>query len=291
MKTVENYRMKGENVMKKAINAWSVPNHITFAETFRDISCAGFDGIELNLDADNYSSHSLTMGIGKDTFNEINSLSEEYNLKVVSISTSLTGGKLGSDNKSVRESGKDLIRKQLECAAALGADSILTVPGGMTDSISLLKAYENSFMAIEELKPEIESAKIYVGLENVWNGFFTSPFDMKNFIDKLNCTYIGAYFDVGNVIAFSNPEYWIEILNTRICKIHVKDFMRNNGINRGGCFVNLLEGDANWNKVITELCKIGYNGFLTAELGMMMECPEYLYKITSKALDIIINVR
>lgn len=196
---------------------------------------------------------------------------------------------MGSDNKSIRESGKDIIRKQLECAAALGADGILTVPGGMTESISLLQAYENSFIAIEELKPEIESSKIYVGLENVWNGFFTSPFDMKNFIDRLDCKYIRAYFDVGNIVAFSNPEYWIEILNTRICKIHVKDFKRNNGINRGGCFVNLLEGDVNWNKVVLELCKAGYDGYLTAELGMIKECPEYLYKITSKALDIIIN--
>ncbi len=277
--------------MKKAINAWSVPGNITFAEMFRDISSAGFEGIELNLDADNYSNHSLTMSTGKDAFNEINSLAEEYNLKVASISTSLSGGKLGSDNKSVRESGKDIIRKQLECAAALGADGILTVPGGMAENISLLQAYENSFMAIEELKPEIESAKIYVGLENVWNGFFTSPFDMINFIDKLNCPYIGAYFDVGNVVAFSNPEYWIEILDTRICKIHVKDFKRNNTINRGGCFVNLLEGDVNWNKAISALCKAGYDGFLTAELGMMRESPEYLYKITSEALDIIINIK
>ena len=275
--------------MKKAINAWSIPNHINFAEMFCDISEAGFDGIELNLDPDNYSSHSLTMSTGKDTFTEINRLAEEYNLQVVSISTSLSGGKLGSDNKAVRESGKDIIRKQLECATALSTDGILTVPGGMTESISLLHAYENSFMAIEELKSEIKSTKINVGLENVWNGFFTSPFDMKNFIDKLDCPYIGAYFDVGNVIAFSNPEYWIEILNTRIRKIHVKDFKLNNGINRGGCFVNLLQGDVNWNKVIPALSKAGYDGYLTAELGMMRECPEYLYKITSEALDIIIK--
>jgi len=276
--------------MKKAINAWSVPNHVTFAEMFSDISKAGFDGIELNLDADNYSSHSLSMNTGNDTFNEIKHLVEEYNLNIASISTSLSGGKLGSNDKATREAGKDIIRKQLECALALGADGILTVPGGMTENISLMQSYENSLTALEELKPEIEAAKIHVGVENVWNGFFTSPFDMKNFIDSLNCPYIGAYFDVGNVIAFSNAEYWIEILGTRICKIHVKDFKRNGSINRGGCFVNLLEGDVNWNKVIPELRKAGYEGYLTAELGVMEECPEYLYKITSEALDIIIGM-
>jgi len=276
--------------MKKAINAWSVPGHVSFEEMFRVISKAGFDGIELNLDAENYSNHSLTMSTGKDTLNEIKHLSEEYNLKIASISTSLSGGKLGSNDKATREAGKDLIRKQLEFAAALGADGILTVPGGMNEDVSLLQAYENSLTALEELKPEIEAAKIYVGVENVWNGFFTSPFDMKNFIDSLNCKYIGAYFDVGNVIAFSHAEYWIEILGSRICKVHVKDFKRNGGINRGGCFVNLLEGDVNWRKVVPALRKAGYEGYITAELGIMKECPEYLYKITSEALDIIIRM-
>ncbi|MGI6706352.1 MAG: sugar phosphate isomerase/epimerase family protein [Clostridia bacterium] len=274
--------------MKKAINAWSVPRHVTFGEMFRDISRAGFDGIELNVDAEGYSNHSLAMSTGKDTFSVINDLIEEYKLPVASISTSLFGGKLGSNDKRVRESGKDIIRKQLECAAALGADGILIVPGGMTEDISLLQAYENSLLAIDELKPEIESAKIHVGVENVWNGFFLSPFDMKNFIDDLNCRYIGAYFDVGNVMAFSNAEYWIEILDNRIRKIHVKDFKRNNGINRGGCFVNLLEGDVDWHKVMAALNKAGYDDYLTAELEIMGGPPDYLYKITSEALDIII---
>ena len=275
--------------MKKSINAWSVPNHIAFAEMFCDISTAGFDGIELNLDKENSSGHSLTMNTGKDTFAEINRLIVEYNLPVVSISTSLFGSRLGSDDKAVRESGKDIIRKQLECAADLGADSILIVPGGMSENITLLHAYENSLTAIEELKPEIEAAKINIGLENVWNGFFTSPFDMKSFIDSLDCAYIGAYFDVGNVIAFSYPEYWIEILGKRIRKIHVKDFKRTSSINSGGTFVNLLEGDVNWSKVISALHAAGYDGYLTAELSMMPECPKYLYQITSNALDVIIK--
>ncbi|NMB95635.1 MAG: hypothetical protein GYA02_03355 [Clostridiaceae bacterium] len=54
--------------------------------------------------------------------------------------------------------------------------------------------------------------------------------------------------------------------------------------------MNLLEGDVNWHKVIPELRKAGYEGYLTAELGVIEECPEYLYKITSEALDIIIGM-
>ena len=275
--------------MKKAINAWSVPHGVTFEEMFSAISEAGFHGIELNLDEDNTSKHSLTMGSSKEAYAEINRLAEKHHLQIPSISTSLTGGKLGADTKAERESGKNVIRKQIECALALGADTILTVPGGMTKEISLLQAYENSFRTLEELKPEIESAKVHVGVENVWNGFFISPFDMKKFIDKLDSPYIGAYFDVGNVIAFSEAEYWIEILGDRIRKIHVKDFSRNGGINRGGTFVNLLEGSVNWSKVIPALENAGYDDYLTAELDNMPDCPQYLYQITSKALDIILQ--
>ncbi|NLB41527.1 MAG: sugar phosphate isomerase/epimerase [Clostridiales bacterium] len=274
--------------MKKAINAWSVPQGVSFEAMCKSVSEAGFQGIELNVDKDNSSGHSLTMNSDKETFAEINQLAEKYQLKVGSISTSLTGGKLGSNLQADRESGKDIIRKQIECAIALGADTILTVPSGMTDQITLLEAYENSFRTLEELKSEIEDSKIHVGLENVWNGFFTSPFDMKNFIDKLDSPFIGAYFDVGNVIAFSEAEYWIEILGSRIRKIHVKDFKRNGGLSSGGLFVNLLEGSVNWKKVIPALKKVGYDSYLTAELGVMADCPEYLYKTTSMALDVIL---
>jgi L-ribulose-5-phosphate 3-epimerase len=274
--------------VKKAINAWSVPQGVTFEEMFKAVSEAGFDGIELNVDKDNSSGHSLTMDSGKEVFSEINQLADRYQLKVGSISTSLTAGKLASNSQADRESVKDLIRKQIECAKALGADTILTVPGGMTDQINLVQAYENSSCTLQELKPEIEAAKINVGVENVWNGFFTSPFDMKNFIDELDCQYIGAYFDVGNVIAFSEAEYWIEVLGSRIQKIHVKDFKRYSGLNGGGLFVNLLEGNVNWKKVIPALKKVGYDSYLTAELGVMPDCPEYLYKTTSMALDVIL---
>ena len=266
-----------------------MPGDVTFSEMFRIISDAGFHGIELNVDGKNSSNHSLTMDTSKDTFKEIRNLSQDYNLKIPSISTSLTGGKLASLDKTTREAGKDIIRKQLECAAELGAGGILTVPGGKSEGLSFIEAYENSLNTIMELKSEIESIKINVGLENVWNGFFVSPFDMKNFIDEINSPYVGAYFDVGNVIAFSDAEDWIEILGPRIQKIHVKDFKRNGGINRGGLFVNLLEGDVNWDKVIPALRKIGFDGYLTAELGIIKQCPEYLYTITSEALEIIIN--
>ncbi len=60
------------------------------------------------------------------------------------------------------------------CADALGTDSVLCVPGlDVSGGASLKEAFEASYLALSEMKQEIEDSQIYVCLENVWNGFFT----------------------------------------------------------------------------------------------------------------------
>lgn len=255
--------------MKKSINAWSVAHGTDFEEMFAKLSAAGFDGVELNIDGNNSSRHSLTMETTEEELAQIRALSEKYNLPVVSISTSLYegGAKLGSRDPERVKAGQDLLRKQLQCAKALGAGGILIVPGGISPDCSIREAYENSFASIKAMIPEIEAAQINVGVENVWNGFFMSPFDMCRFVDELGCKYIGAYYDVGNVIAFSWSEYWIEMLGGRITNIHVKDYKRNGHINCGGEWADLLKGDVNWPKVVPALRAAGFDGYLTAEVG------------------------
>ena len=139
---------------------------------------------------------------------------------------------------------------------------------------------------LESCRELIENGGVKVGLENVWNNFFLSPMEMAGLIDEMHMKNLGAYFDVGNVVLLSYPEYWIDVLGSRIVKIHVKDFARA-GWNAGH-FVNLLEGSVRWEKVIPALRKAGYDGYLTAELSAMPKTPEYLYESTVKALDTIL---
>jgi len=275
--------------MRKAINAWTIPANVSFEEMFLSISSAGFEAIELNVDKEEHSKHSLSMKSSSANYHEIIQLSEKYHLPVCSISTSLYGGLLGSPDEKERKKGQDILRKQLECAAALGADGILVVPGGINDTTSIIDAYKWSKQSIQELIPEIENAKIKVGLENVWNGFFASPMDMVRFIDDFDCPYIGAYYDVGNVLINSYPEYWIEILNKRIMKIHIKDFYHS-GWNQG-VFVNLLQGSARWAHIMKALQNAGYDDVITAELSDLPNTPDYLYRITSDAMNVIMNMK
>lgn len=274
--------------MKKSINAWSVDSKVGFEEMFSQIKEAGFDGIELNVDAEGHSEHSLTLSTTAEDLAEIKALSEKYELPVVSISTSLWGGKMGSvEDRAFTEA---LLKKQLECAKALGATGILVVPGGMYPKVPLMDDIEASAAMLASMKDLINETKIYVGVENVWNGFFTSPLDMANFIDKLDCPYIGAYYDVGNVIAFSWSERWIEVLGSRIHNIHVKDYKRKGGINSGGTWEDLMEGDTNWEAVIPALRAIGFDGYLTAEVFKAddaMSYTDYYKKVCNAIAELI----
>lgn len=272
--------------MKKAINAWSVDGRTGFEAMFAQIKQAGFDGIELNVDPEGHSEHSLTLAVTQEKLDTIQALSQQYELPVVSISTSMLSYYMGSPKEAEREFAKEIIRCQLRCAKALDAGGILIVPGAVPQQESFVKAYETSKKTLEELKETILSYGIHVGVENVWNGFFMSPFDMARFIDELDCPYIGAYYDVGNVIAFSWSEYWIDVLGSRIFNIHVKDFKRSGGINSGGSFIGLTNGDVNWPKVIPAIRNTGFDGYLTAEVALEdMQDPQMTYEEFYRALS------
>lgn len=278
--------------MKKSINAWSIDSKTDFEKMFSELSEAGFDAVELNVDAADTSAHSLTMTTNTDELKAVQKLSKQYNLPVVSISSSLYGGKMGARCKEDRLFTQALLKKQLQCAEALGAKGILIVPGGSAPKIPHTEDFETSLQTLAELRDIIEKTEIYVGVENVWNGFFTSPYDMVRFIDRLDCQYIGAYFDVGNMVAFSWPEYWAEVLGRRIHNVHIKDFKRRGGINRGGEFVDLLKGDINWQAVVPALSKAGFDGCLTAEVDKSDPKMSYMdfYRETAQAIDKIIHI-
>jgi len=275
--------------MKKALNAWTVDAGADMTLMFEQVKRAGFDGIELNVDKAGTSAHSLTMDTAAAELDTIRELSAKFTLPVVSISSSLHGG-MGSPNAEDREFNRRLIFKQIEIADALGATGILAVPGGVGDGNSIAQAYKYSYDTLVSCVEGIEEKKIYVGLENVWNMFFSSPFDMRDMIDKLDSRYITAYYDVGNTVAFSWTEYWIDILKHRISHVHIKDFKRTSGMNGGGEFVDLTLGDVRWDKVIDALRETGFDGYLTAEVFKSDQAQDYedYYREVADAADRIL---
>ena len=273
--------------MKKSLNAWTVDGSLGMEAMFEAVSRAGFDGIELNVDRPG-GAHALSMETTKEELAGIRALSEKYSLPVVSISTSLSGGMSGIPERWGEY--RRLLRKQIEIAKALGASGILTVPGGMGGDITLKTARENSIAFYRSVRDEIEESGIFVGLENVWNGFFLSPFDMTSMLEEIGSKKIGAYFDAGNMLAFSVSEYWAEVLAGWIGCVHVKDYQRAGGINSGGEFVDITHGSANWKAIVPALKKGGFDGYLTGEVGKSdpdMSWDDYYKKVAGEIGEII----
>lgn len=100
--------------MKTGINAWSIKTDADFEEAFSHAKAAGFDGIELNVDANN-AGHSLTFGTTDAELDEIMAISEKHSLPVSSISTSLWAGKMGQGNRGINE----ILRKTARNAAQI----------------------------------------------------------------------------------------------------------------------------------------------------------------------------
>lgn len=278
-------------MMKKGINIWSFPQG-TIKDSLTLAKNAGFEGVELALNGEGeLSLHSKECEI-----KAVRKQAEDLGLKLYSLSSGLCWDyRLSDDDAKMRQKAKDIIKKQLETAKILGADTILVIPGVVNVEFSMPEkkvaydvVYERALEGINELKVDAESLQVNIGLENVWNKFLLSPMEMRDFIDKIGSDYVGSYLDIGNTLYCSYPEDWIRILGNRIKKVHFKDYRMQAGGLHG--FVDLLAGDVDYPEVVKALNEIGYDDWVSAEM-----IPNYKHHTgaiiynTSYAMDRILG--
>lgn len=277
--------------MKKGISIWSFPA-MSLRESFELAKDAGFDGVEVAIAQEGEVSLTSTE---KDLL-KVKEDAANSGIELYSVASGLYWDYwLTADDKAEREKAKDIVKKHLETAKVLGADTILVVPGSVnadfvseTKVVDYKSAYERSFEAISELSKYAESVGVSIGIENVWNKFLTSPMEMRGFIDAIGSDYVGSYLDIGNVLFNGYPEHWIKILAEKIKKVHFKDYRKAAGGLHG--FVDLLAGDVNYPAVMDALREVGYDGWVSAEM-----IPNYKYYTetiiynTSNAMDRILG--
>lgn len=253
--------------MKKGINIWSFPQ-VSIKDNLNLAKDAGFEGVELALNG----TGELSMESTEKEIIDVKKIADDLGLSLYSLSCGLCWDyRLSDDDKNMRRKAKDMIKKQLDTAKLLGADTVLVIPGVVNVEFSYPEkkvaydvVYERALEGLNELKSYAEDLKVNIGLENVWNKFLLSPMEMRDFIDKIGSDYVGSYLDIGNTMYCSYPEDWIRILGKRIKKIHFKDYRLQAGGLHG--FVDLLAGDVNYPEVINALEEIGYDDWVSAEM-------------------------
>ncbi len=282
--------------MKTSISTWSFPSAMPLVEKLKLAQQAGFAGFELDLTEDgpvNFTSTPSELRALRAQF-------AEHGLEPAGLATGLYwGANAASADPAVRARAAHILNTQLEKAAILGIDTILVVPGAVGvdfipggEIVPYADAYDRARDFIAAALPRAESLGVTIGIENVWNKFLLSPREMAGFIDSFGSARVGAYFDVGNVLATGYPEHWITLLGPRIKRVHFKDYRRNVGTVDG--FVDLLSGDVNWPAVMSALHSVGYDGFCTGEMippvPFYKHAPEVLIENTHRAMQAIFRL-
>lgn len=270
-------------IMKKGISIWSF-REPSLKKCFQMAKAAGFDGVEVALD----ETGEISLESTREELESILQAARQEGISLYSVASGLGWAYPLTDNDpAVRAKAESIIKKQIDTAAVLQCDTILLVPGVVSEKVSYETAYERALEEISRMAPYAESKGVTIGVENVWNKFLLSPLEMKQFIDQIGSPCVKAYFDVGNVIQTGYPEQWIRILGSRIAKVHFKDYRFSAGTISG--FVDLLSGDVNYPAVMEAFKEIGYDGWVTGELTPYPHYPEAFLHIASQVMDEILS--
>ncbi|MDR1938574.1 MAG: sugar phosphate isomerase/epimerase [Tannerellaceae bacterium] len=264
--------------LKKGLGFGMIREELPLVDKFKLVKDLGFDGIEFNSPVDIPVSEMLEA-------------KSKTGIVIPSVVNKDHWSKPLSDpDPQVRQACIKSVAQSLQDVKELGGDTVLVVPGVVNEKVSYEQAYNTSLESIRQIIPYAEKTGMHIGIENVWTNFLLSPVEAKRFVDDINHPLVGWYFDIGNVLRYGWPEHWIKTLNSRILKLHIKEFsrelMNNKGL-RHGFDVALLEGDNNWPVVMKAVSEINYKGgWITAEVDGGDR--NHLQKI-SRQMDVILS--
>ncbi len=161
---------------------------------------AGFDGIELPLDA---------------------ACSGETDLTVIAVAGRCVAYEIGHALEEVTT----LIRR----AAGLHAQCLnLTIPplargGGDGGFAHYQDALNFAYWLLHRARYEAEAAGVAVALEAAANGCLLSPVELREIIDEANSWAVGACIDVSRTLKIGSPADWLTTLRGRVHAVRVRD--------------------------------------------------------------------
>jgi len=253
-----------------------------YEEMFAFTHEIGFDGVELQHGE---APRDFTEQTPDDVLLMIRAAAESAGVEITSVMP--TGQEIASTDKEKQKQAVKVLAKVAEQAALLGAGTVLIVPGRVKEDAPYDVVYKTAKEGMKRLADKTAAVPVVLAIENIWNKFLYSPLEFAAFVDGIDAPNVRAYFDVGNIMINGFPEQWIRILGSRIDCVHVKDYRRDAPGAFGFC--NLLEGDVPWAEVKKALGEVGYDGYLTAEVGGYRTGKKLGAEATAKALRAIIQ--
>lgn len=251
----------------------------------------GFDALELSVSSEGV----INTNTSKAECEIIRKKIDDSGIFVDSIATGMSWGVSPTSNdRSIREKSIKLHQDALKVASFLDCKALLFVPGVVkspisTDIVRYDRALDRLREAINQMLPIAEDLNVDLCMENVWNGFFYSPIELRDFVDSFDSDRLGVYLDIGNLIGYQQyPPHWVELLNSRIKRVQIKDFQENFDWTGSFSFCDIGAGDVPWKETIAALNAIQYKSTIIAE---MLPWDETILSRTSAAMDQLFNFK
>src|SRR6266704_2935468 len=218
--------------IKKGVLLDMLPAKLSYADRMKMARDVGFEVIQAPTTPDEHEAE------------EIKKAADSANVRIDSV-MNMDHWKypLSSNDSAVVEKSLAGMRTSLHNAKLWGSDAVLLVPAVVNPQTSYREAWSRSQKEIRKL--------------------LLSPLEMAAYIKEFQSPWIQAWFDVGNVLLYGYPQDWIRTLGKSIVKVHLKDFKRKQD---GYEWVNLGDGDVDWEAVRAAFREIGYAGSAITEL-------------------------
>lgn len=278
--------------MKKSIGDSIFPKGMSFPDGLQLLKQAKYDGVELWLgekpwfqmttsDADLRRLLTQIQDAGLEVSNIANSLDWEQNIS--------------SRDPAKRAAAFRHIERQIEAAQLFKTNAILIVAGVVEEDTPYNEIYKRCVDSLQKLGEVAAKAQVKIGAENCCSEqrFLLSPREFYTFLNDVNSPWVGIHLDVGNIHDTGFAEQWIEMHGPRITRMHMKDVLKHRGrCGKQSVYTNIFLGDNNWRAIRDAMTKVGYDGWLIAEMESRYHyAPDQQVYDTSAAMTRLISGR
>lgn len=276
--------------MKKSTGDNIFPAGMSFQDGIKLLKQADYEGVELWLGEKPWFQVKTSDAELRQLFAQI----QDAGLGVSDIANSLDWDEnICMRDPAKREAAFRHIERQIEAAQIFNTDAILVVAGVVTKDLPYNEVYKRCVDSLQKLAETAGKARVKIGIENCNSEqrFLLSPREFNTFLNDVNSPWVGLHLDVGNIHDTGFAEQWIEIHGPRITRIHLKDVLKH----RGRCgdqsvYTNIFLGDNNWQAIREALIKVGYDGWLIAEMESRYRyAPDQQLYDTSAAMKRVIS--
>lgn len=238
--------------LRQAIKYSMIAGDASVLEKFQLAKAVGFEGLELDspLEIDRAQVVAARDATGVVVHGVIDSIHWQT--------------RFSDPDEAVRAKAVEALRGAIADCALYGGTTVLVVPGVVRDgeTENFQQVWKRSQAAIASAIPDAKKAKVKIAIEVVWNDFLKQPADLVKYVDEFGDPTVGAYFDASNMLKYgASSATWVRKLGNRLLKIDFKGYSKEKG------WVGIGEGDEDWPEVLRALGEVGYDGWITAEVG------------------------